>query len=52
MVILDTCEDAEKCVEDLEKSGINLKILEIRKIGTENVKQVILDAINRANIVN
>jgi microsomal dipeptidase-like Zn-dependent dipeptidase len=52
MVILDTCGDVEKCVEDVEKSGINLEILEIRKIGTDNVKRVILDAINRANIVN
>ena len=52
IIILDTCGDAEKCVEDVEKSGINLEILEIRKIGTWNVKQVILDAINRANIVN
>jgi hypothetical protein len=49
MVILDTCGDAEKCREDLEKSGIGLKILETRKIGLENVKRVILDAINRAN---
>ena len=48
-VILDTCGNAEKCKEDLEKSGMNLTILETRKIGLENVKQVILDAINRAN---
>ena len=52
MVILDTCVDAEKCKEDLEKSGINLKILETRKIGLENVKRVILDAIEQASRIN
>jgi hypothetical protein len=52
IVLLDTCGDAEKCREDLEKSGINLKILETRKIGFENVKQVILDAIEKATRIN
>ena len=49
IVLLDTCGDAEKCVQDLKDSGMNLKILETRKIGLDNVKQVILDAINHAN---
>jgi hypothetical protein len=52
IVLLDTCGDAEKCIQDLKDSGINLKILETRKIGLENVKQVILDAINYANGIN
>jgi hypothetical protein len=52
MVILDTCGDAEKCVAEVEKSGINLKILEIRKIGLDNVKRVILDAIEQATRIN
>jgi hypothetical protein len=52
IVLLDTCGDAEKCKKDIEESGMNLKILETRKIGTENIKQVLLDAINRANGVN
>ena len=47
-VILDTCGNEEKCREDLEKSGMGLKILEVRKIGVDNVRQVILDAINQA----
>ncbi|MCL5950065.1 MAG: DUF1638 domain-containing protein [Candidatus Bathyarchaeota archaeon] len=47
-VILDTCDNAEKCKEELEKSGMGLTILETRKIGLENVKQVILDAIEQA----
>ena len=52
IVLLDTCGDADKCIEDLEKSGIGLKILETRKIGLENVKQVILDAIEGASGIN
>jgi hypothetical protein len=52
IVLLDTCGDAEKCVQDLKDSGINLEILETRKIGLDNVKQVILDAINHANGIN
>ena len=52
IVLLDTCGDADKCIEDLEKSGIGLKILETRSIGLENVKQVILDAIERSTRIN
>jgi hypothetical protein len=48
VVLLDTCGDAEKLKEEMEKSGICLKILETRTIGLENVKQVILDAIEKA----
>ncbi len=51
-VILDTCGYPEKCKEDMEKSGMNLTVLEIRKVGLENVKQVIEDAINRSNVGN
>ncbi len=52
IVVLDTCGDTEKCLQEIEDSGMNLKILETRKIGLDNVKQVILDAINHANGVN
>ena len=52
IVLLDTCGDADKCIEELEKSGIGLKILETRSIGLENVKQVILDAIECASGIN
>ena len=48
IVLLDTCGDAEKCKEELEKSGMGLRILETRKIGLENVKQVLLEAIEKA----
>ncbi|MCL4429722.1 MAG: DUF1638 domain-containing protein [Chloroflexi bacterium] len=51
-VILDTCGNAEKCREELEKSGMGLKILEVRKIGTENVRRVIVDAIDEACRIN
>jgi hypothetical protein len=48
-VILDTCDNAEKCKEELYKSGIGLRVLETRKVGLENVKRVVLDAIDRSN---
>jgi hypothetical protein len=48
-VILDTCDNTEKCKEELYKSGIGLKVLETRKVGLENVKRVVLDAIDRSN---
>jgi len=52
IVLLDTCGDAEKCVQDLKDTGINLEILETRKIGLDNVKQVILDATNHSKGIN
>src|SRR5208282_438583 len=45
IVILDTCGNAEKYKEELEKLGIGLPILETREIGLEKVRQVIFDAI-------
>lgn len=48
LVLLDTCNNAQKMKENLEKSGMGLPILETRQVGLENVKQVILDAIERA----
>ena len=52
VVLLDTCGNAEKCLEELEKSGIGLPILETREIGLENVKRVIFDAIEHASRAN
>lgn len=52
IVLLDTCGNAEKCVKDIKESGMNLAIVETRKIGLENVKRVILDAIDHANGIN
>ncbi len=48
IVLLDTCGDAEKYKEELEKLNIELPILETREIGLENLKRVIFEAIERA----
>jgi len=48
IVLLNTCGNAEKCREQLEKSGMRLPVLETREMGLENVRQVIFDAIERA----
>jgi hypothetical protein len=49
IVLLDTCDNAEKLQKELEKSGMGLQILETREIGLEGLKQVILDAIQHAS---
>ena len=46
-VLLNTCGNADRMREDLEKSGINVEVLETKEIGLEGVKQVILDAIEQ-----
>ena len=46
-VLLNTCGDAGRMREDLEKSGLNVEVLETREIGLEGVKRVILDAIEQ-----
>ena len=48
LVLLDTCDEAETHEAELKRIGMGLKILEIRKIGLENVRNVVLDAIERA----
>jgi hypothetical protein len=48
IVLLDTCGNAEKYKEELEKLNIELPILETREIGLENLKQVIFEAIEHA----
>jgi hypothetical protein len=50
IVLLDTCGNAEKCLEELGKSGMGLPVLETREIGLENLRQVIFDAIERATV--
>jgi hypothetical protein len=47
-VILDTCGDGEKLVEAMKKAGLTTPVLEVRKIGTENVRRVVADAIERS----
>jgi hypothetical protein len=48
IVLLDTCGNAKECREELEKSDIRLPILETKKIGLENVRRLVLDAIEHA----
>jgi hypothetical protein len=47
-VILDTCGDGEKLAEAMKKTRLKTQVLEVRKIGTENVSRVIADAIERS----
>jgi Protein of unknown function (DUF1638) len=48
IVLLDTCGNAKKCLDELEKSGMGLTVLETKAVGLEKVRQVIFDAIKRA----
>ncbi|MGD6807501.1 MAG: DUF1638 domain-containing protein [Candidatus Bathyarchaeia archaeon] len=47
-VILDTLGEGEKLIGALKAAGLNLTVLEIRKIGCENVLRVVTDAIGHA----
>ena len=47
VVLLDTCGDVEKLKAEFVKSGMPLKILETHRVGSDNVLQVVLDAIKR-----
>jgi hypothetical protein len=45
-VLLDTCGNEEKMKRELEESGLGVPIIETRKIGLENVRRVVFDAIS------
>lgn len=47
-VILDTLGEGEKLIGALKAAGLNLTVLEIRKIGCDNVLRVVTDAIGHA----
>lgn len=47
-VLLDTCGDGEKLDHTFKENGLPVNVLEIRKIGTDNLLRVIMDAINQA----
>jgi len=51
-VLLDTCGDGDKWRMELEKLGMGLEVLETRKIGLENIKQVVLDALEHSHRIN
>jgi hypothetical protein len=48
-VLLDTCGDAEKCRRELEKTGIDVPIVETRRVGLEGVRRVVSDAVERSS---
>jgi hypothetical protein len=52
IVILDTCGNAQKCREDLEKTGMGIPIIETREIGLENVRRVVLEAVRKSSAGN
>ncbi|MGO8807420.1 MAG: DUF1638 domain-containing protein [Candidatus Bathyarchaeia archaeon] len=49
IVLLDTCGNAKKCLEELQASGLGLPILEVKAVGLENVLRVVDEAINKSN---
>jgi hypothetical protein len=48
VVLLDTCGDADSMQKELEKSGIGLKVSEVRKVGLEPLTRVICEAIEKS----
>lgn len=49
VVLLDTLDEAEKNKIEVENLHIGLKILEVKKLGLEKLKQVISEATYRVN---
>jgi hypothetical protein len=50
VVLLDTCGDTEKMRVELEASGLGLRVLEVRELGVEPLKKVVLDAVERSKV--
>ena len=48
-VLLDTCGDGDESRMELEKLGMGLEVIETRKIGLENIKRVVLDALEHSH---
>ena len=51
-VLLDTCGDGDEWRMELEKLGMGLEVIETRKIGLENIKRVVLDALEHSHRIN
>jgi hypothetical protein len=47
VVILDTVDNSKECQQELEKLNTGIRVIETRKIGVENVKSVVLEAIKK-----
>jgi hypothetical protein len=52
VVLLDTCGDIEKMSAELAASGLGLKVLEVRELGVEPLKKLVLDAVERCKSTN
>lgn len=52
IVLLDTCGNVDKCLAELQASGLGLPILETREVGLENVKRIVLDGIRKTTLTN
>ncbi|HTY75235.1 MAG TPA: DUF1638 domain-containing protein [Candidatus Nanoarchaeia archaeon] len=48
IVLLDTLGRAEKCIDEIKNLNTGLPILEIKKVGLENLKQVLTESIEQA----
>jgi hypothetical protein len=48
-VLLDTCGDGDEWRMELKKLGMGLEVIETRKIGLENIKRVVLDALEHSH---
>jgi hypothetical protein len=48
-VLLDTCGDGDEWRMELEKLRMGLEVIETRKIGLENIKRVVLDAMEHSH---
>jgi len=47
-VLLDTLDDAEGCLAMFKAAGLPLEVLEVRRIGCENVHKVVQEAVERS----
>ncbi|MCL2476961.1 DUF1638 domain-containing protein [Candidatus Bathycorpusculum sp.] len=47
LVLLDTCGNKAKLLEDLSALGMGLEVIEVREVGLGGVLRVVLDAIER-----
>jgi hypothetical protein len=48
IVLLDTLGEAEKCKMEIEKLHTGLKVIETKEVGLENLKQLLLEAFQKA----
>jgi len=47
-VVLDTCGTAQKLIEELQNTGMNVPIIKVHDGCLDNVRQVVFDAIDQA----